>query len=105
MGFKSITEVICCPICLFAENVEKSLPPSKRCGMCGQIVCQWLSLSIPIFGWWWMLSTHIVLRQQYGQLPPGAKSQDSGCGSNCLKAWFCYPCSSMQIAEFTDQYE
>merc|ERR1719359_2119994 len=103
----NIAEVLLCPLCLFSENVEKSLPPRNRCGMFGQIVCQFMSIVLFPFGWWYCVSQHIGLRQQYGKLPPGAKSTETGCCTHfliCLKAIICYGCSSMQIAEFTDLY-
>lgn len=107
LACRNVTEAIFCSVCVFAENVEKALPKSQRCGVFGQSVCQFMSILLGLFTcylpWIYCVMKHMNLRTKYSKLPEGVRGEDE-CMS-CMKAFFCLPCSSMQIAEFRELYE
>lgn len=104
MGCKAIVEGFFCCVCVHAENVEKSLPPQQRCGMCGQIVLIFCSIGCAPWCWWYWLKTGVEMRMKNQKLPMGVKTQPDCC-MECLKSFCCSWCSTMQIAEFTDLYD
>lgn len=98
LGWRSIVETIFCPVCLFAETVERSLPRAQQKGLFNQIMVMMSDCGC------YIVAKNVSLRRRYAELglPEAREPEDDLCA--LVKVTECGPCTIMQLAEFTELY-
>jgi Cys-rich protein (TIGR01571 family) len=108
---KYIIEAICCPLCLFAETVEKATEkdrpfPAQDFGVLGRtFVTGCLTLVTGnIYAVYSALSFRFSLM---AKPPPRQRTalMSAACCMECLKVIFCTPCALRQQADYVELYK
>jgi len=108
---KYIIEAICCPVCLFAETVEKATQkdrpfPAQDFGVLGRtIVTGCLTL---VTGNIYALYSALSFRFSLMAKPPPRQRtsyMSAACCTECLKLLCCAPCALRQQADYVELYK
>jgi len=110
-SMKYIVEAICCPVCLFAETVEKATQkdrpfPAQDFGVLGR-TCVTGCLTVVtgnIYAVYSMLSFRFSLM---AKPPPRQRTSfmSAACCTECLKLLCCAPCAIRQQADYVELYK
>merc|ERR1719183_399415 len=108
---KYIVEAVCCPICLFAETVEKATQkdrpfPAQDFGVLGR-TCITGCLTL-LTGNIYALYSALSFRFSLMSKPPPRQRvsfMSGSCCMECLKVIFCTPCALRQQADYVELYK